>query len=603
MSGPVPAGALEEAVRLIELSPAPAALVSVPEGVVQAANGPMLVLLGLAAEEVPGAQFPHALMHDPMARPRGPVPGSFQRDDGTTVEVLTTCRPIASGGGRNALVVAMERPALAGAMPSGAAGDEALTLLPALSFDAVGVVDMEGTILHASASSEAVTGYSPRELEGSNLSSLLHPEDWPAALESMGRAFASPGRVESGTFRFRHKSGEWRYCETAGMPVQDGPAGEVLVIHYRDVTESIVNRAALEALTERFARIFEFSPLPTALIRNRDRVFIEVNAAFLAFSGYTREEVVGRLATHVFWPSEEERLAMGQALRAEGQVRGFPLRFRTRSGREIETLNYAETMVVGGEPCLLGTAIDITERKALEQRLQQVEKLDAIARLAAGVAHDFNNVLGVIKLEASVLGRNGSLDAAAQEALAEIHSATDRAAGMTRQLLMFGRNEAFAPATVRLRESVEGLSSILRPLLGRGVTVALDLAEGLWDIRADRGQLDQVLINLAVNARDAMAGRGVVTIGARNETVDDESSSPGPGDYVAITVSDTGTGMDELTRVRIFEPFFTTKPPGKGTGLGLAAVHGIVIQHGGAITVNSEAGAGTSFTIFWPRAE
>ncbi|MCL4232483.1 MAG: PAS domain S-box protein [Dehalococcoidia bacterium] len=603
---PGPAGALEEVVRLIELSPAPAALVSLPAWQVRAANEPLLALLGLDRAAVPGAPFPRSLMPESLVpgaapTPRNPVAARFQSGNGAEIEVLKTCNLVTIDGEPHALVMVMQR-----ADPPGAASftnlDEgARALLSTLSFDAVGVVDAQGNILYASPSAETITGYPPEELRNRSLLELLHPDDRALALASMGRAFTSSDQVESGIFRFRHALGEWRYCETAGKAVHDDAAGTVLVIHYRDVTESVRNRAEMEALTERFSRIFELSPLATALIRDSDGILTEANAAFLALCGCERDEVVAKLTTEAFWPIEEERRAIGQAIRAEGQVHDFPLRFRSRTGREYDTLNFAETMLVNGETCVLGIAVDVTDRNALEQRLLQVEKLDAIARLAAGVAHDFNNVLGVIKLEAGVLGRNSSLDAEAREGLAEIVTATDRAARMTRQLLAFGRSQAVVQARIDLREAIAELSSILRPLLGHAVRVDLDLSQGLWPIRADSAQLDQVLVNLALNARDAMQGKGVVTIRGRNETFANDCLVPRPGDYVVLTITDTGSGMDELTRTRIFEPFFTTKAPGKGTGLGLATVHGIVVQHGGTITVESEPGAGATFTICWPR--
>ncbi|HEY0254296.1 MAG TPA: ATP-binding protein [Kofleriaceae bacterium] len=238
------------------------------------------------------------------------------------------------------------------------------------------------------------------------------------------------------------------------------------------------------------------------------------------------------------------------------------------------------------------------ELQRSQEQLLQAQKMDAIGRLAGGVAHDFNNLLTVILGGVELLAETSD-----DETLLDIKTAGERAAGLTRQLLAFSRQQVLAPKVIHIGEAIAGMDKLLRRALGEQVTFSTSVTAGTQPFRADPGQLGQVLLNLAVNARDAMPKGGTLQISA--ETIAILSPSPllPAGVYTRVSVADTGTGMDEATRARIFEPFFTTKGPGKGTGLGLATVFGIIRQSGGAIEVTSELGAGTTFHIYFPVTE
>jgi len=248
----------------------------------------------------------------------------------------------------------------------------------------------------------------------------------------------------------------------------------------------------------------------------------------------------------------------------------------------------------------------VSDKRRLETQLLQAQKMEAVGRLAGGVAHDFNNLLGVITGYSELLGKTLEPEHRGWGRLREIQKAAERAAGLTRQLLAFSRKQVLATRVLDLNHIVGELEKMLRRLIGEDVQLLSKTAVGLWPVRADSGQIEQVIVNLVVNARDAMPRGGTVVVETSNVLVDDSyaraHADVSLGAYVLLTVSDTGEGMDEATQSHIFEPFFTTKEEGKGTGLGLATVFGIVKQSGGHIRVYSEPGVGSTFKVYLPRA-
>ena len=256
---------------------------------------------------------------------------------------------------------------------------------------------------------------------------------------------------------------------------------------------------------------------------------------------------------------------------------------------------------------LVGIAVDITERKHLEEQLRQSQKMEAIGRLAGGVAHDFNNLLTVINGYSELLLKDASDDDSRQPLILEIKKVGDRAAGLTHQLLAFGRKQMLKPRVLSLNQQVANLEKMLRRLIGEHIQISTELDQCLWSVLADAGQIEQVIMNLAINARDAMPKGGKLRIQTTNVDVQVDDTVLPPeipaGRFVMLSVTDSDCGMDENTLARIFEPFFTTKAEGLETGLGLAVVYGIVTQGGGAIDVTSELNCGTSFRVFLPSHE
>jgi PAS domain S-box-containing protein len=365
------------------------------------------------------------------------------------------------------------------------------------------------------------------------------------------------------------------------------------------------SRRARKQEEERYRILFENNPQPLWVFDENSLAFLAVNEAACRHYGYSREEFLGMTIRDIRPP--EDVPSPLQRLQAEGpeyQESGV-WRHRKKDGSIIEVEINSHPLLFEGGPAQLVLAVDVTERRQLEAQLRQSQKMEAVGTLAGGIAHDFNNLLTtILGYSGLVLDRLES-ESSLREEIEEIQKAGERAANLTRQLLAFSRKQVLAPVVLDLNAVVADMEKMLGRLIGEDVALAAVLAPDLWRIRADAGQIEQVIVNLVVNARDAMPRGGKVTIETRNLDMDDSyirtHSYVQPGEYVGFSVSDTGTGMDTETRTRIFEPFFTTKGPGKGTGLGLSTVYGIIKQSGGSIEVYSEPGWGTTFKVYLPR--
>ena len=344
------------------------------------------------------------------------------------------------------------------------------------------------------------------------------------------------------------------------------------------------------------------------VVSDRDGLVRYASPSVQAALGYSPDDVLGNgwweLTFTVPEQRDAERALAARAARGETAPRTMPYEreVRARDGSTRLTL-WSDSK--GPGDLLIGVGYDITDTRRLEEQFRQAQKMEAVGRLAGGVAHDFNNILTAIIGYSDLLLATPSLEHQARNDLAEIRAAADRAARLTKQLLAFSRKQVLQPQLLSLNQAVSGLEAMLRRLLGEDITLAVVLAPDLGTVEADPGQLEQVVMNLAVNARDAMPQGGKLTIETRNVDLDqgyaETHSGVTPGAYVLLAVSDTGHGMDPTVKAHLFEPFFTTKERGQGTGLGLATVHGIVHQSGGHIWVYSEPGHGTAFKIYLPR--
>ncbi len=378
--------------------------------------------------------------------------------------------------------------------------------------------------------------------------------------------------------------------------------------------EQIANHELVEALAlnlrfseERFYKAFGSSPEGISITTVADGRYIEVNDAYLHMLEYERSEVVGKTALALnVWCKPEERKQIVEQLLHEGQVRGAEASFRTKSGQIREVEISVESLQLQGEPCLLSVTRDVTRHRMLERQLRQSQKMEAVGQLAGGVAHDFNNLLGVILGCAELLGKDVVWNPAWNKRIETIKSTCLRGASLTSQLLTFSRRHILQPKVLNLNATVSETGKMLQRILGEDIEQRVVLDPALGSVRADPGQIVQVIMNLAVNARDAMPKGGHLRIETANATFGEDTEQGGsvrPGQYVMLAVTDTGVGMDAQTQAHIFEPFYTTKPAGEGTGLGLATVLGIVERSGGYIFCESEPGKGTTFKIYLPRVD
>lgn len=417
--------------------------------------------------------------------------------------------------------------------------------------------------------------------------------------------FSSSGQV-LGTFAL--------YRKVRAVP--DTHERELVSIATRLASLAIEHHLAERALRvseQRFSKAFSASPNAMSVISGRDGVFLDVNDAFCEVSGYDRDELLGRTVRELgLVPDPVDLESVTRDLTEHIPVRNREVMGRTKQGELRAQLISLETVELNGEKCLLCATTDIMERhraeaalRDSEERLRQSQKLEAIGRLAGGVAHDFNNILtGIIGYSDMTLHRMKP-DEPLRRNLQEIRRAADRAAELTHQLLAYSRRQILQPTLLDLNAIVLELDQMLRRLIGEDIVLRTNLGELSGRIKADRGQLEQVVMNLAVNARDAMPKGGSLTLTTGDVDLSEDQLHGAfkvpAGNYVLLSVLDTGTGMTSDIQAQIFEPFFTTKEVGKGTGLGLATVYGIVKQSGGNITVESEPGRGARFNIYLPR--
>jgi len=369
-------------------------------------------------------------------------------------------------------------------------------------------------------------------------------------------------------------------------------------------TSALESASAENKLSEeRFSKAFRNSPIPQAIQTLKAQRFVDVNDAFLAMTGFAREEVTGRTPLELGLCLDYETRFL-QSVREGKIVRNMEAQIGGRDGELRTALVSLEPLAIAGEPHVLLMAQDISGRLQLENQLRQVQKMEAIGQLAAGIAHDFNNLLTIIQGHASLHKSLTAASPAVANSLVQISSAAERAADLTRKLLTFSRRNMVRPQVINLNTTIQSLGSMLRSVLGEKVVLQTTLLEGLHSVFADVTSMEQVLMNLTLNGRDAMPDGGTITIATSHLTLGSEAFARHPdacaGEFIRLSVTDTGTGMDEATRSRIFEPFFTTKAMNKGTGMGLATVYGIVKQHEGWVEVDTAPGKGSTFHVYLP---
>jgi two-component system cell cycle sensor histidine kinase/response regulator CckA len=485
--------------------------------------------------------------------------------------------------------------------------EELFYLISENAADMIGVVDMEGKRIFNSLSYQKVLGYSPEELQASSAFEQIHADDRERVQKAAEDAHRS-GIGKMMEYRVRHKNGTWLVLESTSSVILNAEGKpEKLVIVNRNITDRKRAEEALRRSDADFRSVVENAP--NGICRaSATGEFLQMNPALQKMLGYASAEELRRknLGSDIFWHAAEyQRLT--EILTRSKEVKDIEMEWRRQDGTPITVRCSGRRIdAENGVPAYFEVfAEDVTEKRALEKQLRMAQKMEAIGRLSGGVAHDFNNHLGVIIGYSRVLKKAlGANNALCEHAL-EIEKAGQRAASLTKQLLAFSRQQVLSPTVLSLNTLASDMESMLPRLLGEDIQVLLALDPELGSVQADQSQIEQVIMNLAVNARDAMPTGGKLKIRTANVEFDQTYTRTHPGSkagqYVLLAVTDTGTGMDSATLAHIFEPFFTTKEQGKGTGLGLATVYGIVKQSSGYIWVDSVPGKGTAFEIYLPQ--
>jgi two-component system cell cycle sensor histidine kinase/response regulator CckA len=469
---------------------------------------------------------------------------------------------------------------------------------------------LKNQVVYISPAYEEVWGRTCDSVYASPMSWLdaIHPEDRGRVQDAaLSKQVAGDYDEE---YRIVRSDGAVRWIRDRAFPVRN-QAGEVFRIAgiAEDITEHKQAEEALQKTTRDLQTVIQASPM-AFIEMDREGNVMTWNLAAERIFGWSQKEVIGHPIPYVPEGDQRESNVLWDAVMKGQFLRGVEIRRRRKDGVLIDLSLWAAPLrdATGQVISTIGVLDDVTEHKRLEEQLRQAQKLEAIGRLAGGVAHDFNNLLTVIIGHSQRMLRNLPAEDRNRRSAEGIKQAGERAASLTRQLLAFGHKQILHPKLMDLNVVVSNMADMLQRLIGEDIRLVTTLHAGPCLIKADAGQIEQILMNLAINARDAMPEGGSLMLGTSVTTAGEASTAsriplPPGGNYVMLSVRDTGCGMDAEVQAHAFEPFFTTKEVGKGTGLGLATVYGIVVQSGGAIDVVSEPGQGAAFTILLPRPD
>ncbi|MGA2004388.1 MAG: two-component regulator propeller domain-containing protein [Terriglobales bacterium] len=470
--------------------------------------------------------------------------------------------------------------------------------------------DMDADCITWSDETCRIYGVRPQEciLNSSRLRELTHPEDQPTVDEALAEVFRGASHYKA-EHRVVRPNGEVRFVHAQGDVTRDELGRPHRMFGtVQDISEQKQAEEALRQSQERYRTFFRQN-LAGNYISTAQGTLLACNPAFLRMFGFASEDEAKRMSLQSLYASPEEREQFLQQLKERGHLEDYEIEFRRNDGRLLPaTENAIGTFSENGELVEIhGFLIDETERRKIEHQLRQAQKMEAVGALAGGIAHDFNNILTIINGYSEIILGDSRLGEAVQRRTQEILKAGQRAASLTRQLLAFSRKQLLQPTVLSLNLVVEDIEKMLRRLIGEHIELVIRPDRDLEPVKADRSQMEQVILNFCVNARDAMPQGGKITIETANAEVDVMMAAQlfpmTPGHYTRLAVSDTGIGMNKQTLARIFEPFFTTKDPERGTGLGLAVVYGIVKQSGGNVFVHSEPGHGSTFSMYLPTAD
>ncbi|MFL5544513.1 MAG: PAS domain S-box protein [Gemmatimonadaceae bacterium] len=485
-----------------------------------------------------------------------------------------------------------------------------------ISVDLLCLCGVDGYFKRVNPAFERTLGYSAQELLAVPYWDFIHPDDNCASEVEAAKTAAGAACV-SFENRYRCRDGSYRWlswrssvpdargiCYAVARDITNERNAELALRQSEADMRALVEE--LRASEKRQRLLFERNPFPMWLFDAETMAILQANEAAISDYGYSQAEFLKMSVADLLAGDEAPQIIALRSPAGGGRNHVGPHSHRRKDGTLITVEVVSEDAEVDGRPARLVLARDVTDHEVLEGQLRQAQKMEAVGQLAGGIAHDFNNLLTAIRGYSDILMESLAANDSRREDVAEISKAAERASGLTRQLLAFSRKQILQPRVVNLNDVVTGLGSMLRRLIGEDIEMITRTGQLEGQVAADVGQLEQVLVNLAVNARDAMPKGGTLTLETADVQLDEhygarQGATVPAGPYVMLAVSDTGIGMDRDTRARVFEPFFTTKEVGKGTGLGLSTVYGIVKQSGGFVWVYSEPGHGTTFKIYLPR--
>jgi len=475
------------------------------------------------------------------------------------------------------------------------------------STDGILMCSADGTLLYTSPSIDRLFEHETGRLVGAKGLEFVHPDEQESTRLVWADLLRTPGNIARVEVRYRHKDGSWHWMEAVGTNLLHEPSIQAVVVNFRDITERIQGRKALDIQMSYFQQLFENSPAGIAILDEKD-IILNANKAFEKIFQYPVEETRGHnIRDLIVSPSyRKEAKELSAAVRNRQVVQKETLRTR-KDGSFVHVSIMGYPIIMDNEIIgVFAVYSDATERKRLEEHLREMQKMESIGTLAGGIAHDFNNILLVIIAHVSMLERFRAQPRKFARSVEILKKMTLRAHALVKQLLTFARKSEVIMASVQVNEIMHDMMKLMTETFPKTIMISSQFQKNLPMITGDANQLHQVLLNLCVNARDAMPKGGTiqfVTEIVQGKFLRTTHPNANAKEYVRLGISDTGTGMDAATRARIFEPFFTTKKRGKGTGLGLAVVYGIVENHNGFIDVESDIGRGTTFHIYFPAEQ
>jgi two-component system cell cycle sensor histidine kinase/response regulator CckA len=484
--------------------------------------------------------------------------------------------------------------------------DSLFRVLVQNSSDALVMLNADASIRFASETSARLLGYTAAERIGQSAFELLHPDDAVATRASFAECVRHAGVPFPLEYRLRHKDGSWRHIESTIVNRLEDPAVAAIVVNYRDVTDRRAAEEALRRSEARYRSLIQGAAYGIYRATPEGQI-LDANPALAAMLGYTVDELQSLNMSAIYKSPGDRTALIDRYRRARQESMATDVTWQRKDGTLIIVHLTARVVDFGdGLNCFEGVVEDITEKHVLEEQLRQALKMEAVGRLARGVAHDFNNVLAAIIGSSDLLSMRLKAGHPAREEADEIRKAAERGAALTHQLLAFSRSQALEAKLLDLRAVVLGLESMMQRLAGNRVVVAISGAGGPALVQIEPGQFEQLLINLVVNARDAMPEGGTVHVRVEPIHLDPRGvlRYPGIADgaFVRLAVSDTGCGIHPDMQPHVFEPFFTTKGPSKGTGLGLSIVYGIAKEAGGTVSFFTAPNQGTTFEVLLPLA-